>query len=209
MWLLLACLPGMCLASPAEFDARAVVSGLKREVPARTPYVEVRFSQMFSRPMVTRGELEYLGAGRLGKRVDEPYQETTTIADGEVTVQRGSRKPRRIELERVPELDGFLRGFSALLGGDVAALEEHFHIAGSADANHWRLEFAPRDARLARRIKAIAVDGQASAARCFSIIEADGDASIMLVEQQAALPLPEPLTRKRLEDACRQGSASR
>ena len=23
MWLLLACLPGMCLASPAEFDARA------------------------------------------------------------------------------------------------------------------------------------------------------------------------------------------
>jgi len=41
------------------------------------------------------------------------------------------------------------------------------------------------------------------------IIEADGDASIMLVEQQAAQPLPEPLTRIRLERSCQQGSASR
>ncbi len=40
-------------------------------------------------------------------------------------------------------------------------------------------------------------------------IEADGDASIMLVEQQAAQPLPQPLTRIRLERSCQQGSASR
>lgn len=203
------CLSAPCLASPVEFDAQALVAGLKRELPARTTYVEVRFSQMFERPMVVRGALEYLGPGKLGKRVDEPYQENTTIADGQVTVERGKRKPRTISLERVPELDGFLRGFSALLGGDAAALKQDFELSGSAEPGHWHLQLAPKDARLQKRIKAITVDGEGSEARCFSIIDADGDTSIMRVEEQAKLDLPDPLTQTAIEQSCRRGSTPR
>ena len=197
-----------CLANAAEVDAQDLVSGLKRKLPARTAYTEVRFSHMYDRAVVARGELEYLGPGQLGKRVDSPYKETTTIADGEVTVQRGTRKPRQISLDRVPELDGFLRGFSALLGGDVAAVERDFELSSSGDMANWHLRLAPKDKRLRKRIDAIEVDGSADTARCFSIIDADDDASILMVEQLASAELPDPLTRRNVDRACHGGAAT-
>ncbi len=187
----------------AEAGPAALIAGLERDLPARTPYLEVRFAQMFDRPTIARGELEYLGPGRLGKRVDAPYQETTTIADGQVRVQRGARKPREIALGQIPELEGFLRGFSALLGGDAATLERDFSLTASGDAARWRLSLAPRAERLARRIASIVVDGAGNAARCFTINDADGDASVMLVEALATAELPKPLTPHNLDLACR------
>ncbi len=190
-------------AAAAESGPAALIAGLERDLPARTPYTEVRFAQMFDRPTIARGELEYLGPGRLGKRVDSPYKETTTIADGQVKVQRGERKPREIALGQFPELEGFLRGFSALLGGDAATLERDFSVTARSDAARWRLELAPKDARLARRIASIVVDGTGKAARCFTINDADGDSSVMLVEALAAIELPKPLTPHNLDLACR------
>lgn len=197
-----------CLANAADIDALALVSGMKRELPARTAYTEVRFSRMFDRAVIARGELEYLGPGQLGKRVDEPYEEVTTIADGQVTVTRGTRKPRQISLQRVPELEGFLRGFSALLGGDAAALQRDFELASSGEPERWQLRLVPSDKRLRKRIAAIVVDGRADHANCFSILDADGDVSILMVEQQAAMALPEPLTQSSVELSCRGGDAA-
>lgn len=204
LWLMLP-----CLANAAEVDPLALVSGLKRELPARTAYTEVRFSSLYDRAVVARGELEYLGSGQLGKRVDEPYVEVTTIADGQVTVQRGTRKPRQISLQRVPELEGFLRGFSALLGGDVETLQRDFELSSSGDATRWQLRLAPSDKRLRKRIDAIVVDGSGDNANCFSILDADDDVSILMVEQLAAATLPDPLTQQNIEAACRGGVATR
>ncbi len=159
---------------------------------------------MYDRALVARGELEYLGPGKLGKRVDSPYSETTTIADGEVTIRRGSREPRRISLDRIPELEGFLRGFSALLGGDANALQRDFDVSGSGSEAHWQLRLSPKDKRLKKRIDALQVDGAGDKARCFSIIDADDDVSILMVEEMAAMNLPKPLTQKNVELTCRQ-----
>ena len=204
----LLCLILPCLASAAEIDPLALVKGLQRELPARTPYTEVRFSAMYDRALVARGELEYLGPGKLGKRVDSPYSETTTIADGEVTVQRGSREPRRISLERIPELEGFLRGFSALLGGDAVALQRDFDVSSSGSAARWQLRLSPKDKRLKNRIDALQVDGAGDKARCFSIIDADADVSILMVEELATMTLPKPLTQKNVELTCRRGNSA-
>ncbi|MGB0132352.1 LolA-related protein [Dokdonella sp.] len=197
-----------CLASAAEIDPLALVAGLQRELPARTAYTEVRFSRMYDRAVIARGELEYLGPGQLGKRVDTPYEETTTIADGQVTLQRGDRKPRQISLKRVPELEGFLRGFSALLGGDAESLQRDFELSGSGDSEQWQLRLAPSDKRLRKRIDAIVVDGSGDNANCFSILDADDDVSVMMVEELASAALPEPLTLANIELACRGGVAA-
>jgi hypothetical protein len=195
------------LAGAAEPDAVQLVSALKRELPARTPYTEVRFAAMLDRPLVVRGELEYLGPGKLGKRVDTPYKETTTIAGGQVSVRRGEGTPRQISLGQIPELEGFLRGFSALLGGDAAALARDFELETRGDATRWHLTLTPKDARLKRRVAAIEVDGAAAGARCFAIVDADGDANIMLVEAMATVDLPKPLTRHNVEVTCRNAAA--
>ncbi len=110
-------------------DAHALVAGLKREAPARTPFSEVRFSGLLDRPLILHGELEYDGPGKLARRVDTPYKENMTIENGEASVQRGDKPVRKFSLSQAPELEGFLRGFAALLGGDADALKRDFELS--------------------------------------------------------------------------------
>lgn len=195
-------------ASPeSPIDAQAIVAGLERAPPARTAFTEVRYSGLLERPLILHGELEYLGPGRLGRRVDQPYQEQTTIADGSATVRRGERAPRTFSLGQAPELEGFLRGFSALLGGDADGLRRDFTLSASGDAANWRLQLKPRDSRLARRVRAIDVDGAHGTPRCFRTQEGDDDLVILLVDTLAATPLGARPGRSELDALCRGAKA--
>lgn len=202
---------GALLASPsratpppdAKLDAAMLVAALKRDAPARTAYAEVRFSGLLERPLILHGELEYLGPGRLGKRVDTPYKEQTQVADGEASVQRGTRAPRTFSLGQAPELEGFLRGFAALLGGDAAALARDFTLAASGSTNAWQLVLKPRDVRLARRVDAITVDGSGTTPLCFRTQEADGDLSVLLVDRLAGTKLAVQVSQPQVDALCR------
>lgn len=199
------CLPVQSRATPPEgaLDAATVVAGLRRETPARTPYAEVRFAGLLERPLILHGELEYLGPGQLGKRVDAPYKEQTKVANGEATVQRGTRAPRTFSLGQAPELEGFLRGFAALLGGDAAALARDFTLAARGSTMAWQLVLKPRDARLARRVSAITVDGSGATPLCFRTQEADGDVSVLLVDRLAAAKLAVQVSLPQVDALCR------
>jgi hypothetical protein len=190
-------------ADAPALDAARVIAGLKRKAPARTAYTEVQFNSMLDRPLVLHGELAYLGPDKLAKRVEQPYQELTTISDGEVTVERGNRKPRQFSLGRAPELEGFLRGFLALLGGDAAALTSTFDLATDGTPANWQLKLTPHDARLRRHIAGIDVDGDATHPHCFTVRLADGDTNIMLVEQFAQTQLTAASTPATLAAVCR------
>ena len=184
-------------------DAQALVASLKRAAPARTTFSEVRFSGMLDRPLILHGELEYDGPGKLARRVSAPYTENMTIENGEASVQRGDRPLRKFSLSQAPELEGFLRGFAALLGGDVEALLRDFELSATGSATAWRLKLTPRDDRLAKRVKAIEVDGTGASARCFHTIEADGDVNVLLVESLADAKLPTRPTPPMIDALCR------
>ena len=202
-WTTYPCRAGPPDATAKKLDAAALVTSLARAAPARTRYAEVRFSGLFDRPLVLHGELEYLGSDKLGKRVDSPYHEQTTIADGKAVVQRGSGAPRVFPLGQAPELEGFLRGFTALLGGDAAALARDFDLAVQGTEAHWRLLLKPRDSRLARRMDVIEVDGTGAAPHCFRSHETDDDVSVMLVDTLAATTLPTRPSRAWIDALCR------
>lgn len=163
----------------------------------------MRFSGLFDRPLILRGELEYLGPGRLGKTVVSPFQETMRVADGRAEVTRGAREAREFPLGQAPELEGFLRGFTALLGGDAEALAADFELAARGTTARWRLELTPRDARLKRRVSAIEVDGDAGGARCFRTREADGDVNVLLVEALADTKLAPRVSPMVVDGICR------
>ena len=179
------------------------MAGLHRDAPARTAYAEVRFSGLLDRPLVLRGELEYLGPGRLAKRVDAPYREQVRVADGEASVQRGDRPARTFPLGQAPELEGFLRGFAALLGGDAEALARDFALSAQGSPARWQLVLKPRDERLARRIGEIAVFGEGATPLCFRTREGDGDVGVLLVERLAAAKLPAAPSQPQVEALCR------
>jgi hypothetical protein len=200
-------LPSTAAPPEAATNAQAIVARLARTPPARTAYTEVRWSSLLERPLVLRGELEYLGPGKLGKRVDAPYREQLNVADGQAKVQRGEGAVRSFSLGQAPELEGFLRGFAALLGGDAAALERDFTLDASGDDTAWRLVLKPRDRRLALRIRAIEVEGADGAARCFRTRQADGDLAVLLVESLAEAKIPNRPSAPQIDALCRGDAA--
>ncbi len=141
----------------------------------------------------------------LGKRVDEPYRETTSIANGEVEVLREGKSARKFSLERAPELQALLASFSALLGGDAAGLDRNFTIALAQGDSGWQLKLTPRAPELARHLRDLVVDGRDAEVRCVTLHESDGDSSVMRMAALAAVPVPEP-TPAALAALCR-GSA--
>lgn len=185
-------------------DAAALIARLARPAPSSTPYTEVRFVRLLNKPLVMHGELDYGGADKLGKRVQHPYRETTTIAGGSVDVQREGRPPRHFSLDRAPELQALLLGFSALLGGDAATLEKSYTVSFVDNAANWSLILTPLAPALAKHLRDFVVDGSATEPRCFSLHEADGDASVMLLGALAAAKLSDPPTLPALAAVCQR-----
>jgi hypothetical protein len=156
--------------------------------------------------LLLRGELHYGGAGELGKRVDQPYHETTTISAGKVALQRAGKPMQHFSLERAPELQALLAAFSALLGGDAATLAQYYTIEATQDGTHFHLTLTPRAQELARHLRTVVVDGSGSEPQCFSLQQADGDSAVMLLGALAARVPSEMPTRAALAELCQTGT---
>jgi len=187
---------------PPTPEAVALIAQLARPAPADTAYAEVRFVNVLRRPLLLRGSLHFGGGGELGKNVDEPYRETTTIANGQVDVQRAGKPAQHFALERAPELQVLLAAFSALLAGDAAALTKTYAIDAKSSGADFTLTLTPRGGALARHLRAFVVDASGNEPRCFSLRQADGDASVMLLGSLAVMPLDDAPSATALASLC-------
>lgn len=182
--------------------AIALVQSLRRPLPATTPYVEVRYVQLLDEPLKLRGDMEYKGAMDLGKRVTSPYEETTTIANGQVQIQRPGKPTKKFSLKRAPALAGFLESFTATLSGDAQRLAKSYRLSSESDGRHWQLQLVPRDAALAEHVSRVLISGHGTTPQCFEVEESGGDASVLLVAGLADAPLAAAPTRHELQQLC-------
>jgi hypothetical protein len=195
---------GVLGATPAFAapDLDVLLQHLARPAPASTPFVEVHFSPLLSRPLIVSGELQYGGPESLGRTVDKPYSEHTDIHGDEVSVTRGSGQPRKFSLQRAPDLKTLLMSFSALLGGNRQQLEQGFTLNLNGDDSHWSLGLTPRDGRVSARVTRITVTGQAGSPRCMTTVAPDGSVTVMLMEEAAKTTVPADIDRAGLERLC-------
>lgn len=189
-------------AQASALDPFALAAKLARPAPASIRFVEARYSSLLATPLTVSGQLGYLGAGALERRVERPFRELTTIRGEDVAVQREGEHTVRFSLKRAPELRGMLSSFNALLAGDRALLERTFTLSAEGNEANWRLTLTPLGPRMRERISQVKVDGSGDALRCLTLAEPDGDASIMLLGDAVPASLPEPLQRVWLEALC-------
>lgn len=161
--------------------AVSVLAALARTPPVSTPFVQVTYNGVLSRPLVVSGTLKWLGGDHLERDVTTPFRARATLDAHEVSVQRGTGEVRRLPLSEVPQAAAMLVGFRALLGGDVAAVEQHFTLASAGNPAHWVLTLTPRSGALQQQLAAIVIDGRGNEPRCLTITDANGDASITMV----------------------------
>ena len=189
------------IPAPAA-STSTLIAALGQPPPARTAFAEARFLRVLDRPLVVSGELAWLGGDQLQRRVDQPKQETSTIADGEVTQQRAGKKDRTFSLKRAPQLQVLLDSFVALLSGDAARLQQAFEVRQSGDASGvWKLILLPRDPKVAKTMASITIDGYAKESRCMFMQEADGDLAVDLLGPLAP-KMPAQPTREALQALC-------
>ncbi len=186
----------------AASSPQALIAALGQPAPAHTAFAEARFLKVLDRPLVVSGQLSWLGGDKLQRQVDHPRHEIAIIADGEVTQQREGKHPRHFSLKRAPQLQVLLDSFVALLSGDAARLEQAFEVHQSGHATGaWTLSLVPRDARVAKTIASIRIDGVGKQSRCMHMQESDGDLAVDLLGPLAAKMPAEP-TREALQALC-------
>lgn len=151
-----------------------LVARLARPAPARIDFREVRFSPLLSEPLIVSGVLSYVGPDSFEREVTTPYRERTRVRGESVRVEREDEPPRSFALKRAPELRGLLSGFTALLAGDIAALQRSFHVELTGNEHAWTLELRPLERRARLHLQDVRVYGREDVPRCFVMHSANG-----------------------------------
>jgi hypothetical protein len=169
-----------CAATPeatgtAAVDSDWILQKLARPAPVRTAFVELRGSAMLKAPLRIEGEYQRPDQNTLVRAVRSPYVETTTLRNGEATIARAGKTPRKFALSRVPELAGLQASFGALLSGDRALLEKHYRLTPQGTRQQWTLVLAPRDAQMKSSVRDITLYGRGAELRCIETRPLKGD----------------------------------
>lgn len=181
--LIRACL-GCCLALSAAAtsatDLDALLASLARDPPQSIAFVEIHRSPLLERDLVVSGVLEYRGKDALSRIVTDPYRERTDIDGSDVRIRREGRPERRFSLRHGEDPGGMLTAFSALLGGDRAALDAAFEASAVFDMRGWRLDLVPKQADRNARVAKIRVTGAGDAPACIAVLGQDGSATTVI-----------------------------
>lgn len=186
--------------------AQSLLANMAKPPPVSTPFIEVSYRGVLDRPIIVSGTMQWLGGANLRREVVKPFTATATIDAHELTVQRGHGEVHRTPLARAPQVGAMLAGFRALLGGDVATLQQDFDVSAQGGQAHWVVTLAPRSDALKRQLASIVIDGRDDAPRCLTVNDANGDTSITLLGAMATAGLQStaPL-QSALAARCRNG----
>jgi outer membrane lipoprotein-sorting protein len=155
-----------------------VMHSLAQRRHGQVSFVEQQFLSMLKRPVESYGELIYDAPNRLEKRTIEPRPETLVVEGDVVTVQRG-RRSHVLDLKAYPQILPFIESIRATLAGDRAALERLFRLEFAGSEMRWTLVLTPLDARLAKTVAQIRIDGSRDELSRVEIRQPDGDRSLM------------------------------
>lgn len=162
---------------------------LERSGPDSIEFVEYRFSKMLKTPLRAEGTLKYTANGELEREVSKPQREITRIDASTVRIEREDAKPRTVALSRVPELRVLLNSFTAILTGNTTALERDFNVSARESGTAWTVGLVPKDDKLAQRIPELTLQGMAQELWCFTMLDARGGATVMVLgDRKKAVP---------------------
>jgi hypothetical protein len=172
----------LLLSGVTAFGEEGDLGELMRQMAARrhgqVSFVEQHFLKLLKRPVESYGELTYDAPDRLEKRTIEPKPETLTLAGNMLTIRRGGRI-RTLDLTAYPSIAPYVESIRATLAGDLSSLERLFNVDYAGTMARWSLTLTPRDARVAKTVSHVRIEGTGDTLTRVEIFETDGDRSLM------------------------------
>jgi outer membrane lipoprotein-sorting protein len=173
------------IAHAAEWDLDQLMRGLAQTRSDHARFTEKKYIAILEKPVESSGELFYTAPDRLERRTIKPKPETMILDHGTLVIERG-RRQHRLQLQDYPELAAFIGSIRSTLAGDRTALERNYRLSLDGTVARWTLQLLPVDEKMLAVVTRIRISGARYAVRSVEITQADGDSSVMLIEQLAA-----------------------
>ncbi|WP_206996680.1 LolA-related protein [Trinickia mobilis] len=162
----------------------ALMSTLARNKSGHAAFVETKYLSIATKPVESSGELVFVAPDHLEKVTTSPKPERLVVDGDKLTVERDRHK-YTLALDRYPELAAFIESIRATLDGDRFALERLYQVALEGNRDDWTLTLTPLDARTSKVIRTVTLHGARDALRTVAIEQADGDHSVMQLQDVA------------------------
>ena len=89
-------------------------------------------------------------------------------------------------LEGSPEVAAFIESIRGTLAGDRKALESAYELTLQGSMQDWELVLTPIDSKMKKMVERIRISGVEDELRTIEISQADGDSSLMTIQQTEA-----------------------
>ena len=171
-------------AYAAPLSISQLMAGLAQHPQGAATFTEKKFISILDQPVESSGELLFIAPARLEKRTLKPRPETMVLDGDTLTFERGRRK-HVLQLKDYPEVVGMIESIRATLAGDRKSLERVYDLSLEGGHEGWGLVLTPLDPKVGAVIARIRMEGVKDVVRSVEIIQADGDRSLMTIEQVA------------------------
>ncbi len=174
-------------ASASSLELQLILDKTSISAPSRVQFREVRHNRLLKDALVFSGYLEYLQDGSLRKVIEVPFHEAYLVNGDTIRIERDG-EVQTLSLKKSRSLKTMLGGIEAILAGETAQIEKVFHSELSGAADDWTLMLRPRSSRIAKKLNALTVVGNAESIRSIRFDLEDGEWHEM--EIQASPPSP-------------------
>ena len=161
------------------------MSTLAQKRSGHATFTETNYLSIAAQPVVSSGELLFAAPDHLEKRTRTPKPENLVVDGDKVTVERNGHR-YTLALEQYPQVAAFIDSIRATLTGNRYALEQVYRVEIAGRGDDWTLRLTPLDARMLKVIATITLDGTRDRLRTVTIRQADGDRSVMRLQDASA-----------------------
>jgi outer membrane lipoprotein-sorting protein len=169
------------LRAQAAFDLPQLTQLLARVKSNEVAFTEKRTVDMLERTLESSGRLSFAAPDTFVRETLKPRHDKVSVVGNQVTMSSGGRS-RTVSLDAVPEAAVIVEAIRGTLTGNREALERHFTATVAGNAAHWQLELTPIEPRLRELVRVLQLAGQQSQVRGVTVVMADGDRSVMVIE---------------------------
>jgi outer membrane lipoprotein-sorting protein len=172
-------------ADASTWTLDRLMSTLGQKKSGHASFEETKYLAIANAPVTSSGELVFTAPDHLEKRTDNPKPEDLVVDGDKLTIARNGHQ-YTLALTQYPELSAFIESIRATLAGNRFALEQVYKVAVTGSGDDWTLTLTPRDSRMLKTISTITLTGTRDLLHTVAIQQADGDHSLMRLQNDAA-----------------------
>lgn len=172
-------------AGASAWSLDRLMSTLGQKKSGHASFVETKYLSIAAQPVTSAGVLVFTAPDHLEKRTETPKPEDLVVDGDKLTVDRNGHR-FTMALTQYPELSAFIESIRATLAGNRFALEQVYKVTVTGQGDDWTLALTPLDSRMRKTISTITLTGTRDLLHTVAIQQADGDHSLMRLQNDAA-----------------------